>query len=49
MSLIVNFIIGSVLGFSIGFVLGLIVMYWYNYYQIMREFNNRQERYRRMI
>jgi hypothetical protein len=35
--------------FIIGFILGLIVMNYYDYYRNIQEFNNRQERYRRMI
>lgn len=44
MSLIVNSLI-----FIIGFISGLVVMYCFINHQNMREFNQRQERYKRMI
>lgn len=35
--------------FIAGLILGCVVTYYYDYYRNMREFNNRQERYKRMF
>lgn len=35
--------------FIIGFIIGCIVMYSYEYWRNLREFNKRQERYKRML
>ena len=35
--------------FFIGVIIGAILMYCYDYWRNMREFNKRQEKYKRMI
>ncbi len=35
--------------FLVGVILGAILMYCYDYWRNLKEFNKRQERYKRMI
>ena len=44
-----SWIYSAIIGFSIGFIMGMIGMYCYDYWRNLREFNERQERYKKLL